>query len=916
VDANGTLFHLLLTRDDWSRRHPLATGQGVPAPQPATGPGGPPPLRWHEAKGGFTLRNLQTDLPTPLGGAPLSPDRRRGAGADRYGSWYWIEGDGRSIRTRSAGAKEAVAFWPVARRQPEPPPDGAFVPAEEAPEPPAPPLAGLAVTAHHYLVAGALAPPGLLVFDLHGAGPPLVLAWPQACQPFDIAPVPEPSRPRTPVPADGGALVLDRERRQLWVLDRVLAVRGPAEAPRPLAAEDFHATPPTEFMVPSPPRPIELAAPPAAAGLDPVAVESLDGDLFLVLDRAEARVLVYAGASLVGWSALALPPELAPEAASRTYQPHDLVAVADAERPDDVRWKGRLLVASAEGNQSYAYVLEVREGAVTLTALPDHLPMRSFGGGALSGGPAGPAYDVPGAMVPLIEQPRPRFERAGALVTGVLVGTEPGCAWHRLFLDACIPPGCAVSVESRAGDDEARLGDLPFRLEPAPRLRPSGPEVPFAQQLAGAVGGTYELLFQEARGRFLQLRISFRGPGGASPRVRALRVSYPRFSWLQAYLPAVWRADPDSARFLDRFLANPEGMHTELEDRIAAAQLLFDPAATPPEALDWLASWVALALDPGWEERRKRLLLRHALDFYQWRGTARGLVMALRVALDPLPDDRIFLETDLLRGPVRIVEHFRMAQASAVSLGDPSELATSAAPRWTPALGVGRLLDGYRDALAEFDLAAPARFPAVAPAEAQVAQVWRSYVQGALGFVPTSGAAALRAWREFLARRYATLAALQAVHGAGVAALEELALPEALPEAGAALADWWEFQAVQERARLRAHQFTVVLPVALGDDVEDQRLVMALARRLVELEKPAHTRFDVRLYWAAFRVGEVRTGLDTVVGLGGRSPELMRPLVLGRGHLAESYLLHGPPLDARDRFVLGRDRIRKRKETP
>ncbi|RME12941.1 MAG: hypothetical protein D6802_02855, partial [Ardenticatenia bacterium] len=86
-------------------------------------------------------------------------------------------------------------------------------------------------------------------------------------------------------------------------------------------------------------------------------------------------------------------------------------------------------------------------------------------------------------------------------------------------------------------------------------------------------------------------------------------------------------------------------------------------------------------------------------------------------------------------------------------------------------------------------------------------------------------------------------------------------------------------------------RFTVLIPVPfdLADDEQAQADRLALARRIVEQEKPAHTVFEAKPHWALFRVGEARLGLDTRLDLSSRDGAiLLAQTYLGRGRLGAS----------------------------
>ena len=312
---------------------------------------------------------------------------------------------------------------------------------------------------------------------------------------------------------------------------------------------------------------------------------------------------------------------------------------------------GFLFAVGFEGNQ--AWQLDIAEFQVQ----PRYFPMRLFTGKALIGGTKA-SYDSGDAWPYLAEQPRPRFDTEGsmALPQGITAfdGREPGCLWHRVFLDACIPAGCSVTLSVRAADHEEELASLGWQTQPKPYQNSTGSEIPWAPQQFD----TWELLLQQVRGRFLQVHVSFTGTARETPRIHALRVYYPRFSYLRQYLPAVYREDEESASFLDRYLANPEGTLTAIEGRVQDVQLLFDGRSVPAQWLEWLASWMGGVLDESWDEYRRRLFVRYLISIYRERGTLGGLLRMLRLTLDACVSEELFESSSTPAGAfnIRIVE--------------------------------------------------------------------------------------------------------------------------------------------------------------------------------------------------------------------------------------------------------------------
>src|SRR5262249_52879197 len=128
---------------------------------------------------------------------------------------------------------------------------------------------------------------------------------------------------------------------------------------------------------------------------------------------------------------------------------------------------GRLYIASAEGNQSYAFTLgDLTAQSLSLSMVEEYFPMRRFSGKALVAANERVYYDFGERWLPLVAQSQPRFAIEGIYQTSTwrdgaerlgFDGRDPQCVWHRLMLDACLPPASAVQVWSRAADDEDEL---------------------------------------------------------------------------------------------------------------------------------------------------------------------------------------------------------------------------------------------------------------------------------------------------------------------------------------------------------------------------------------------------------------------------------------------------------------------------
>ena len=223
-----------------------------------------------------------------------------------------------------------------------------------------------------------------------------------------------------------------------------------------------------------------------------------------------------------------------------------------------------------------------------------------------------------------------QYVKEGVWIGSALDSEIYRCQWHRVELQADIPPGCKLVVSTLTDSSgERRPGE-------------SDPDWRTNFELVGPAQGAEssarkpEFLIESQHGQCLWLRIDLFGDGYATPAVRTVRIHYPRSSYLK-YLPAVYQANEESRDFLEAFLSVFQTEWEALEQRTGEMERYFDPKAVPAGPfLDWLAGWLALPLEESWTYEQKRKLLAAAPEIYPRLGTLEGIRRYVRVYLQIL----------------------------------------------------------------------------------------------------------------------------------------------------------------------------------------------------------------------------------------------------------------------------------------
>ncbi|MFC4808115.1 phage tail protein [Paenibacillus sp. GCM10023250] len=332
-------------------------------------------------------------------------------------------------------------------------------------------------------------------------------------------------------------------------------------------------------------------------GKQPIAISvSANGTLY-ALELQARRVLAFAQGEFA--SSFDLPPVQAPTAMDVDAQ--GFLYLGESRKllgEDDDRSIFKLslngeqaeVLAAYRGNadriradgEKRLYILDREAGKITVLSLTEVL------------------YRAPGNPLAI-----------GTYYSKAFDKTESRTHWHKLVLDADLPPNTQIEVSYVTDDEE--IGNVEARTDwSEPQINPT------------------QMLILRSKKRFLWIKLALVGSENESPRIRSVQAVFPRTSYLR-YLPAVYQEEENSRDFLERYLSMFEAMMASSERQIDGIARWFDADVVGGDSLRWLASWLAIAYDEHWPDDKLRQLIHAIPGLYGKRGTRDGMEELIRL---------------------------------------------------------------------------------------------------------------------------------------------------------------------------------------------------------------------------------------------------------------------------------------------
>lgn len=240
-----------------------------------------------------------------------------------------------------------------------------------------------------------------------------------------------------------------------------------------------------------------------------------------------------------------------------------------------------------------------------------------------------PAEPPPAAPAP------PAFGPRGQLITAAIDSGIPRCRWHRVRIDAEVPPGTSLELAVSTHEEAQPVPQAPPLIQDG-EWTGFASGAPHPSDWYEAQLGALDFVVDQPPGRYLFVRLRLKGDGARSPVVHRIRLDFPRQTSFDR-LPAVYHDNPAAVNFGERFLALFDAAVEDIDRVIERYPALLDVDGVPGELLPWLGTFLGVAMDGAWSADQRRAILKAVPDLYRRRGTPGGVGRALELVLGAKP---------------------------------------------------------------------------------------------------------------------------------------------------------------------------------------------------------------------------------------------------------------------------------------
>ncbi len=210
----------------------------------------------------------------------------------------------------------------------------------------------------------------------------------------------------------------------------------------------------------------------------------------------------------------------------------------------------------------------------------------------------------------------------------ILDSAEEGNIWHRMTCSVPEPARALVKISFYTSDE--------ISFEEGDRTR-TVREILCSEKMSFSEKREFcrpflrkeealgkDTLLHSLTGRYLWFLLEIYPQTEETVEIGDFAVFFQAESWMN-YLPEIYRRETGNDSFLDRYLAVYQSLYDDISWQMREFVRNLDPGTADPEFLKWLASWMGIDETYMWTEKQLRYLLGHVMEFYESRGTRRGI---------------------------------------------------------------------------------------------------------------------------------------------------------------------------------------------------------------------------------------------------------------------------------------------------